>query len=63
MKEMRCAICEECDSEIVFMDGSRCAACLSALHSDEINLSEESTSTYFDPLVGVQHAPTADTAG
>lgn len=56
MDRLRYSICEECDSEILFMNGSRCAACLNALHSFGASVIEpDEGDRFFDPVVGVQH--------
>jgi hypothetical protein len=61
MDRLRDSICDECDSEILFMNGSRCAACLSALHAQEgIMLPPEENVTFFDPVTGVQHKGAAE---
>jgi hypothetical protein len=58
MDRLRYGICDECDAEILFMNGSTCAACLSALHAQEgIMLAPEENATFFDPVTGVQHKP------
>ena len=46
------SMCEQCDEEYVFMDGSRCARCLSLsqmLTSDQVN--EEESSVLLDFLI------------
>ena len=61
MERLRYSICDECDSEILFMNGSRCAACLNALHSFGTSIAEpEESDRFFDPVVGVQHEPDAE---
>jgi len=51
MENVGYSICEQCDEEYVFMDGSRCARCLSLsqmLRSDQVN--EEESSVLLDYL-------------
>jgi predicted amidophosphoribosyltransferase len=61
MDRLRSTICEECDSELLFMNGSHCAACLNALHSFGASIADpEQSDQFFDPMVGVQHKRDAE---
>jgi hypothetical protein len=53
MEDFGYSICEQCDEEYVFMDGSRCARCLglNQMPIDDEQKEEEPSSAFLDTLI------------